>query len=216
MRALTLGIAGVVGLLGVSSIALAVNMAPGAFVSPLPGTTSALEPQLAGVVVEDGSQTYSGTFTTTNEPWEVQVNDRVILSTDGTYDFYYRITILQKPATYPMTANRDGFAGYNTNVGWRIDSAGTLSPNSGTRTGDGDTILWDFGFNAPINELTKSLFVDTNATQYALNSEGVIDFSPSFNVNGRAIFATFGPAVPEPVSLSLVAVGAMAMRRARR
>lgn len=201
--------------LGVLS-ASAVNMAPGAFVSPLPGTSVAAEPQLAGTVVEDGTQTYSGTFTTTNEPWQVEVNDRVIHADDGTYDFYFRITVLQKPAVYPMTVSRDGFAGLSTNVSWRTDFLGTVNPSSGSRTADGDTILWDYGFNMPVNQLTKGIFVDTQATSYALNSEAVIDFSPSFNVNGRAIFAAFGPAVPEPVSLASIALGTLMFRRTRR
>lgn len=215
-RAFQASIIGFTASFAFHSIALAVDMAPGAFVSPLPGTTSAAEPQLVGTVVEDGTQTYSGTFTTTNEPWEVQVNDRVVLADDGTYDFYYRITILQKPAVYPMVVSRDGFAGFSTNVGWRADFAGTVNPTSASRTADGDTVVFDFGLNVPTNELTKGIFVDTNATQYVLNSEGVIDFSPSFNVNGRAIFATFGPAVPEPTSLAALSLGAVLLRRSRR
>jgi hypothetical protein len=199
-----------------SSIASAVNMAPGAFVSPLPGTTSVLEPQLVGTVVEDVTRTLTGTFTTTNEPFEVQVQDRVILADDGTYDFYYRLTLVEKPDVYPLVVSRRGFTGYTTNVGWRSDGIGTLNPSSGSRTADGNTVLWDFGFNTPEGSVTHSIFVDTQATQYALNAEGVVDLSPSFNVNGRETFVTFGPAVPEPVSLSSLALGMLALRRVGR
>lgn len=199
-----------------ASIASAVNMLPGAFVSPLPGTSVALEPQLAGTVVQDVTRTLTGNFTTTNEPFEVEVQDRVVLADDGTYDFYHFVTAVDKPAVYPMTVSRDGFPGYTTNVSYRTDGSGALAPNSGSRTADGDTILWDFGFNTPEGVMTYALLVDTQATQYALNSEGVVDLSPSFNVNGRATFATFGPAVPEPMSLSALAFGSVAMRRTRR
>lgn len=216
MRVSTSGMVVLSSMLVATSVASAVNMLPGAFVSPLPGTSVLLEPQLAGTVVEDVTRTLTSNFTTTNEPFEVQVQDRVVLANDGTYDFYYRLTLVEKPDVYPLTVSRDGFAGYVTNVGWRTDGAGTLNPSSGSRTADGDTTLWDFGFNMPEGGVTHSIFVDTLATQYALNSEGVVDLSPSFNVNGHATFATFGPAVPEPISLSALTLGAVAMRRTRR
>lgn len=212
----TSSLVGFVSVLAAGSIASAVNMAPGDFVSPLPGTTVELEPQLAGTVVEDVTRTLSGTFTTTNEPYEVQVQDRVVLADDGTYDFYYRLTLTEKPDVYPLTVSRRGFAGFTTNVGWRSDGAGTLNPSSGSRTADGNTILWDFGFNMPEGGVTHSIFVDTQATQYGLVAEGVVDLSPSFNVNGRSTFVTFAPVVPEPASVASLALGALVMRRSRR
>jgi hypothetical protein len=187
----------------------AVPMAPGSFVSPLPGTTVALEPQLAGVVVQDVIRNVAGVFTNTNETFSAQVQDRVVLAIDGTYDFYYRVTVLDKPPVYPMSIRRDGFSGYATNVGWRMDGVGTLAPESASRTADGSTVQFDFGFNVPSNADTFFLFVDTDATAYAETGTGTVNFSPSFDVNGFASFTTFAPAVPvpEPGTWALMGAG---------
>lgn len=200
----------------------AVPMAPGSFVSPLPGTTVALEPQLAGVVVQDVIRAVAGVFTGTGETFSAQVQDRVVLAVDGTYDFYYRITVLDKPPVYPMSVWRDGFAGYTTNVGWRTDGLGTLAPESASRTADGDTVQFDFGFNVPVNADTYFLFVDTDATNYAETASATLNFSPSFNINGLASFTTFAPAapIPEPGTWALMGVGLAGLvafgRRRRR
>lgn len=198
-----------------ASAAQAVPMPPGSFISPLPGTTSVLEPQLTGaLIVQDVTRNFSGTFTGNNLPWEVNIRDRVILATDGTYDFYYSVESVEMPAAYPLTLRRDGFAAFSPNVGWREDSAGTAAPQSASRTLDGDTIQFNFDNGAVAEGVTTRLFfVDTDATDYALNSEAILDLSPAFNIESYTTFATFGPAVPEPSILAALAGLALVRRR---
>ena len=206
------------GVAAMACVAAAVPIVPGDFISPLPGTTSAAEPQLAGVTVQDVQRTIAGNFVGSNLPYEIKVQDRVVLATDGTYDFYYSVTFVDKPDAYPLGISRDGFAGYSSNVGWRSDGTGTVAPQSATRTLDGDKVQFNFsGPSVPEGTVTRFFFVDTQATSYAFNGEAIVDLSPSFNENARVAFSTFAPAVPEPALLgSLTFALFLLPRRSKR
>lgn len=193
-------------LFGLSAHAAA--LAPGGFITPLPGSSIALEPQLAGSVVEDEVRIVEGTFTTSGNPFKVEIQDRVVHSVDGTYDFYYRITLTTKPDIYPLVVSRDGFAGFTTNVGWRTDGLGDVEPSDAFRTADGDIVSFSWGFgDVPQGSQTRFFYVDTDAIAYAETATGRIDLSPSFSENGYATFSTFAPAVPEPETYVMLLVG---------
>lgn len=202
---------------GLGATASAVPMVPGQFVSPLPGTTSAAEPQLAGTVVQDVTRTLTGNFSNSGLPYEVRVQDRVVRAIDGTYDFYHQFTLVEKPTSYPLTVRRDGMGGYATNVGWRTDGDGTAAPGNATRTGGaGDAVSFDFGLGLPEGTTTRFVFVDTNAPSYALNATGRVDLSAAVGETAYADFATFGPAVPEPTTLAGLGAILLAAGRRRR
>ena len=186
----------------------ATTLAPGGFITPLPGSSVAVEPQLAGSIVEDVVRTVEGTFTSSGDPFKVEIEDRVVHSIDGTYDFYYRITLITKPDVYPLVVSRDGFAGFATNVGWRTDGLGVVEPSDASRTADGDVVGFSWGFGEiPEGSATRFFYVDTDATAYAEIGAGRIDLSPSFSENGYATFSTFAPAVPEPETYAMLLAG---------
>ena len=190
------------------SSAHAIALAPGGFSTPLPGSSVALEPQLAGPIVEDVVRTVEGTFTSSGNPFKVEIEDRVVHSVDGTYDFYYRITLITKPDVYPLVVSRDGFSGFTTNVGWRTDGLGAVEPADAFRTADGDVVSFSWGFgDVPQGSQTRFFYVDTDATAYAEIATGRIDLSPSFSENGYATFSTFAPAVPEPETYAMLLTG---------
>jgi hypothetical protein len=195
------------GLLLAASASHAVPIAAGGFISPLPGTTVAARPELAGTVVEDTVRNVSGTFTETGQTFSLQVQDRVVRAVDGTYDFYYQVTMLDKPPSYPLSIRRGGFVGWSTDIGWRLDGSGSLAPESGSRTADGDRLQFNFAFGVPVGAETYFMLIDTNATAYAMTGTATVDLSPAFNVNGYASFATFAPAVPEPSTYALFGFG---------
>ena len=201
-----------------TSFAVAVPLAPGAFVFPLPGSSAAAEPQLGGVVVEDVLRTVSGNFSQTGLPFEAQIQDRVIHSVDGTFDFYFQVTLTTKPDVYPMVVSREGFAGFATNVGWRTDQGGTQPPDDASRTADADTIVFSWGFgDVPQGSVTRFFYVDTDATAYAETGAATVNLSPSFNENGSATFVTFAPAaVAVPATGLLLAGGLGVLGWARR
>ncbi|MCW7538054.1 PEP-CTERM sorting domain-containing protein [Aquabacterium sp. A7-Y] len=203
--------------LACATAAQAVPLSPGDFVSPLPGTTVAAEPQLAGTVVEDVMRSVSGTFAQSGQSFSLEIQDRVVLADDGTYDFYYRVTVLDKPTGYPVTLRRDGLAGFATNAGWRIDGLGDEGVQSATRSVDGNAVQFDFGFELNEGESSRFFFVDTDATAYAESGTGTVDLTPSHLETGVDSFTTFAP-VPEPstAALGLLGLAALGLAGCRR
>ncbi len=199
--------------LTLSPLAAANNIAPGG--NFFGGeTTEILSPQLAGKIVRDELIPFS--FQT----WDQrivsgQLQDRVVHSVDGTYDFYSRVILDVDSAAFSLyRVDRIGFAGYATNVGWRSDGLGNYAPNEFSRDLGGSTI--DFNFNmAPLTggQSTKFFFIDTNATSYNLSGR----FSDYSSLNFMAIAAP----VPEPESYAMLVaglglLGLMARRRRAR
>ncbi len=185
--------------LTLSPLAAANNIAPGG--NFFGGGTKVIDsPQLAGDIVRDELIPFSF------ETWDHKtvsglLQDRVVHSIDGTYDFYSRI-ILDRTSD-PLSlyrVDRIGFAGYATNVGWRTDGVGDYAPTEFSRDISGDTI--DFNFNmVPLTggQSTKFFFIDTNASSYNLSGR----FTDYSNLN----FAGIAAPVPEPESYAMLLAG---------
>jgi hypothetical protein len=203
------------------SSAQAVTLVVG--VNPLPGTTVAAEPQLAGTVVVDELQAFSlaggaGTLSGT-------VQNRVVLSVDGTYDFYWRI---RDTSFTPGTAGGTfgvgslrianfGAALFGANGNFRTDGLGTLGPDNALVFGD-PTGLVNFRFSgAGLAGGDESLFffLDTNARAFAKTA--VYDLTDNGLGPITGTFATFAPAaVPEPAGWALMITGLAAAGAALR
>ena len=188
----------------------------------------AAEPQLAGTVVEDvitpfsydgwledssmGSVVTHGNVTGT-------VQSRVVLSTDGTYDFYWRIHVNDDSFLPVMSFGLTGFPAATYNANWRSDGLGTVPPGEVNQFASG--IHWNFvSFMPPSHQLGRGedsyfFFLDTDAHAYAntgaFSLESGRDSGGSMQIQwggSSGSYMTFAPSpVPEPASAALLLAG---------
>jgi hypothetical protein len=193
--------------------AQAVLLVPGV-TTLLPGTTVAAEPQLAGVVREDKMFDFS--MTTGKGLVTGQIQSRVVQSSvDGTLDFYWRV-INDPNSADDVAFFRIGlFDAPEYNANWRIDGVGDRAPISAHRFLPSQTTFVNFDFTttgpggAPSalhpGESSNFMFMDTSATAYAETaSMDIADFGTFHESHS---FPAFTPAVPEPQSYGLMALG---------
>lgn len=191
----------------------AVLLAPNSTVA-LPGTTVAVEPQLAGTVLEDVDQSFSFVDTTGHTLSGVVQNRVVRSSVDGTLDFYWRIKDTSGTSASgdpgAITSFRlGGFGDFELNANWRIDGLGTVNPDQAHRFADPSFVNFLFGGTGltPTND-SVFFFLDTKATAYA--KIGSYDFTGTGGNGISSSYATFAP-VPEPSSVVLLVGGLLAV-----
>ncbi|MBT9504563.1 MAG: PEP-CTERM sorting domain-containing protein [Burkholderiaceae bacterium] len=187
-------------------------------VTMLPGTTSALRPELAGTVLADDVQSFSyGSVSGT-------VQSRVVREdVAGTLDFYWRIEVdAQSLGTVPEFMVRDFGYSHLTDADFRIDGLGSSFPYAALvfNPAAAPTGVIDFIMGPPVQAGSGSLFVflRTSATDYAKTAVYVV--GNPFTADQAAFNLTFAP-VPEPASwlmlgLGLAALGWTAQSRARQ
>lgn len=208
-----------------------------AVISPA-GTDLALDPQLAGTIVQDVVTPfrYDGWYRDISGETPVEmhgdvngsVQSRVVRTDAGTYDFYWRITV-DRGAFLPVANFRlGGFGAADYNANWRSDGDGIASPAMVQEGSDG-AITWSFGqYLPPSQEINPGqtsffFFLGTDAHAYAqagsfsLESERDSGGSMMIDWGGSSgNYATFAPAVPEPASLALMLSGVTALVLALR
>lgn len=214
-----------------SLFAQSVPLPPGSVGVPLPGTTSAAEPDLAGLIIADqiipftvfdnatGGIALTGTL-----------QDRVVQETlTGNLDFYGHITITDFGNNLAAidSIGMGSFAGFSVNANFRTDGLGVQGPDAASRSSDGSEVAWYFEsplrLGAP-GGAGESLFffAQTDASNFDSNgSARIVAYSlvnggidPTVNLSG-----IYEPAmVPEPTTLALGLIGAasFAYRRLRK
>ena len=165
-----------------------------AIVDPV-GTTAAAEPQLSGKVVEDVTTpfSYAGSFEDafSGRPaihGEVRgsVRSRVVLSKDGTYDFYWQVTVNDDSFLPVAALNLSGLAPATYNANWRSDERGSVQPAVIMEQASGE-VNWRFGqYIPPSTEVypgQQSYFSSSTPTPASIRAR------PSFRCSASATAA---------------------------
>ena len=168
-------------MLTTATAAPASALTPGNAIVGPSGTTAAAEPGLAGKVVEDQTTPfdYTGWFqdSFSGRPplyGEVtgNVRSRVVLAKDGSYDFYWQVTVNANSFLPVAALNLSGLAPATYNADWRSDMKGEVQPAVVMEQVSGE-VNWRFGqYIAPSAEIYPGqtsyfLFLDSDARFYS-------------------------------------------------
>ena len=209
------------GMLLAMGLALGVYAAPASAVLlnpgdilPLPGTTLAAEPQLAGTVLIDELIPFSFSAGTGLGNITGNVQQRIVRSSvDGTLDFYWRIMNDPSSAAAIGSFRIGNFVSPEYNANWRIDGLGVLGPDHAHRfAGSQDTFVnFLFGGGGLLpNESSNFFFLDTSATNYAKTA--MFDMTGTGTGPISAQFAAYSPsAVPIPAAVWLFGSGLLGL-----
>lgn len=198
-------------LLMLAGAANAVVLPPGT-TQPLPGTTVAADPDLAGVVEVDEIVPFS--FAAYGGIVSGDVQLRVVRSSvDGTVDFYWRVFNDAESSGAIGSFRLGEFVTDVYDADWRIDGLGSVAPGSAQRfSGAFDSFVnFNFGDLLAPGETSRFFFLDTGATSYARNI--LWDLANVGHTEISGLFSGYGPiaTVPEPgtAMLMLLAFGAL-------
>lgn len=202
---------------------------------PLAAQSALPEPTIDGVVVQDVSQAYSFALvrpdTSGNQlPPEVFENafngivrSQVIRDTDGSYDFYFRITAGSESLGLNsffyrwQTPFAVSVASQAADVGSFEDVTIGFDPPLGTTATTNQVFgSWVDSPNGPYVLREAVIVFDTDARAYSLLGSYSLS-GTSFKEGGHSDWIeTFAPAVPEPQTWALMALGLGALAFARR
>lgn len=172
---LMIGVTFALSALAFASKGHAVPVVSGAGPVPTPGTTSAVRPDLAGVIVAEATRPFS--VVTSGGKAVGWVQDRVVRSNlTGTLDFYYRIHVDASSEVSLVKVTRESFYTWpgtiSTDVDWRIDGVGQRAPWRVWRSPEGDWVYIDHSGGAAIRpgETSRFVFVKTDAKEYSVGT----------------------------------------------
>ena len=203
----------VLGALFVATTVAAVPVTPGAPPTPLPGTTQAADPTLAGAIVADVVTPWVSAI----DPQygfpgaQGELQSRVVREAgSGTLDFYWRISVdaVSYPNFVPTTLLIGGIplSGFGTGAAfdadYRTDAGGGTAPSGARSTTD--SLAWLFD---------PSTFGPGSSSFFLLLRSGATTYDESALAGlGASSIATFAPAaVPEPTDAVLALAGLLAL-----
>lgn len=199
--------------LGSISGVRAADVAPGETVL-ISGTNAVVRPELSGSVIYDEELPFEIVGTSGSLLYRGILQNRVVRSdADETLDFYYRIRDTQGGLNGVLDAmSTSGFAGWDMDVDFRLDSLGSVGPSIATRSGDGDIVDFFFGVT-PVFSSTESffVFVKTDATDFDDGGLTTLGLRSGF----AATLDTVVP-VPEPSSLVMLTLAIASSLRPKR
>lgn len=218
----------------------AAPLAPGDTIL-MTGSTVASNPELAGVVQQDMIlQSNTRQVPPEANPLvnfaDFDVQNRVVQSdADATMIFAPRILFGRNVTIYPLLVKRVemwGFGDFAIDATYRTDGLGDRGPTTGSRSADGQTLSFDFGFPLFINNLVagpqeESYFFSLKTDAMAFENTGRLSIFAEavgdtvagreyrFDVGGLAVPTEISP-VPLPASLPLLAIAACGLALLRR
>jgi hypothetical protein len=174
------------------------------------GTTLAGSPGLAGTVIYEHSTPFTAIGTDGVVRFQGTLNEQVVRESNrkGTLDFYH--SVVSDPTsgnTYDADTERF-FSGFKTDVDYRIDSTGTVTPAYASRTADGNGVSFKSFGSLRYGQETVWYFVRTDATQFDTNGSssllfGSVDYRTGRSYLGFATIPIAEPiATPRPTALS--------------
>lgn len=186
-------------------VSQATVLPPGGAIA-LSGTTVAAQPELAGLALVDDLIPYQ-IFGGGGNPllYEGILQARIVRSTlSDNLIFNYR---LRDPTAglngIMITLEASDFASWTTDVEYRTDGVGTKAPTRATRSNDGSDVSFIFGNSLFSNEDSYFMHILTNAKAYT-TGQTILTLTDGSSV----VLSTYQPAVPEPGSAVLLAIGA--------
>lgn len=191
------------------AVALTEPVSPAPFAdTALGGTTFAARPELGGTVLEDVITpfSFSGVSGT--------VQNRVVReTTSGTLDFSWKVNVDESSTGSGVGAFRLIDFGYGNlkDADWRIDGLGTVAPTTArlfnAASNPTGAVNFLFGDAITAGSSSRFFFLHTDATSYAMSAKFDMLTGGAQQLSGT--MATFAPAVPEPASYAMAAVGLM-------
>lgn len=174
-----------------ANYAQAVNVPPGG-VAFLSGTTSAANPDLAGVVLKDDLIPFQIKDKLGNIILEGVVQDRVVKSNNtGNLIFAPRLRDLKSPvrSSWISYLRLEGYGGISTNINFRVDGLGDIGPNEVTRSaGTGNELFFRYEPNIIVPpEEGLFLSVLTDAPAFCQNGKITVFAQNDFGSN---VFST--------------------------
>lgn len=179
------------------------------------GTTTAIRPELAGVVLEDLITPF--TISGAGETLSGTIQNRVVRSdVDGTLDFHWRIR--PDAGIGDLSAFRViGFDGFSLDADWRIDGLGDVAPDIAKYFGDGSGAVNFLFSNDEVGNLATGagyeesmfFFLDTDATSYDMS--GSFDLLCADTGCISQSYDTYAPAVPVPAAVWLFGSGLLGL-----
>lgn len=212
-----------VGSLLAFQVAEAVPLVPGA-ATALPGTTAMVQPELAGLVLED--KIFNFTMTTAKGTVTGELQSRVVRSAlEGTVDFYWRVMndLSSKDDVAFFRIGLFNSPEYDAN--YRIDGVGDRAPISAYRFPGSQESFVNFDFtitdaNGALSALHPGessyfMLMDTSATTYS--ETAFMDVASFGTMHESQSFDTFTPSsVPEPETFALIGLGLLGMGALRK
>lgn len=153
--------------LAVAAPVLAVPTGTTAFDLPLPGTTAAAEPDLAGTVISDKLVPF--TIASASAPVSGTLQVRVVRNAAGKLAFYWKINNSAASTGAVDALSFTGFPKQAYDANWRKDGLGTVAPSSvegQISTIDFKTWICGFRFKTPVKpgESSRFFFLRSQAT----------------------------------------------------